>query len=259
MSVDFGQTAADYGRHRAGFPEAFFERLAAFGVGRAGQPVLDLGTGTGTIARGLARRGCAVTGLDKSEALLGEARRLDAQSGVHVDYRVARAEQTGLPARGFEVVIAGQCWHWFERAQAALEARRLLEPHGRLVIAHFDWLALPENVVELTEALVAQHNPRNQELNPTLQHGKHGLYPAWLADVAHAGFGGTETFSFDVSVPYSHEGWRGRLRASAGVGASLPPEEVRRFDADLAELLRTRFPREPLEVPHRVWALVARR
>jgi hypothetical protein len=27
MQVDFGLTAADYGRHRAGFPESFYERL----------------------------------------------------------------------------------------------------------------------------------------------------------------------------------------------------------------------------------------
>ncbi len=37
MHVDFGRTAADYARHRAGFPEQLFERLAARGIGRAGQ------------------------------------------------------------------------------------------------------------------------------------------------------------------------------------------------------------------------------
>ena len=42
---------------------------------------------------------------------------------------------------------------------AALEARRLLAPSGRLVIAHFDWLPLPGNVVEATEALIKAHNP----------------------------------------------------------------------------------------------------
>src|SRR5918996_1531463 len=31
---------------------------------------------------------------------------------------------------------------------------------------------------------------------------------------------------FDLEVPYSHEAWRGRIRASAGVGASLSPEGV---------------------------------
>ncbi len=39
--------------------------------------MLDLGTGTGTIARGLAKRGCVVTGLDPSDAMLEQAKALD--------------------------------------------------------------------------------------------------------------------------------------------------------------------------------------
>ena len=39
-------------------------RLAAFGVGRAGQDVVDVGTGTGTLVRGFARRGCRVVDID---------------------------------------------------------------------------------------------------------------------------------------------------------------------------------------------------
>ena len=57
MKVEFGRTARDYGRYRAGFPDLLFEELAARGVGLAGQRVLDLGTGTGSLARGFARRG----------------------------------------------------------------------------------------------------------------------------------------------------------------------------------------------------------
>jgi len=62
----------------------------------------------------------------------------------------------------------------------------------------------------------------------------------------------------DVDVPFTHDAWRGRMRSSNGVGASLSAAEVAAFDAELARLLRERFPEEPLVVPHRVWALVAR-
>ena len=251
MGIDFGRTATDYGRHRAGFPEAFFDRLFARGDVAAGRRVLDLGTGTGTVARGLAQRGCDVTGLDPSEPLLEEARRLDRAAGVSVRYVVARAEDTGLPDAGFDAVAAGQCWHWFDRPRAAAEARRLLVPGGRLVIAHFDWLPLPGNVAAATEALILAHNPAWRGAGGT------GLYPAWLTDAAVAGFRDIETFSFDLAAPYTHEAWRGRVRASAGVAASLPPDAVARFDAELAALLAADFPADPLAVPHRVWAVVA--
>ncbi len=252
MTIDFGRTAKDYGRHRAGFPEAFFERLAAFAVGRPGQRVLDLGTGTGTVARGLARRGCRVTALDPAPALIAEAKRLDRAAAVEVEYLLGRAEETGLPSASFEAVTAGQCWHWFERRRTAQETRRLLVPGGTLVIAQLDWLPLPGNAVEATERLILAHNPAWDRAAGT------GLYPAWLGDAWRAGFVGLETFSFDIAIPYSHAAWRGRIRASGGVAASLPPDAVARFDAAHASMLAIDFPAEPLEVPHRVWALVAR-
>jgi SAM-dependent methyltransferase len=251
MAVDFGKTASDYGRHRAGFPARLFDELAARGVGRPGQTILDLGTGTGSLARGFARLGAAVIGLDPSAAMLAEARRLAAAEGVAVDFREGRAETTGLPDARFEVVAAGQCWHWFDRPAAAVEARRLLRPGGRLAICHFDWIPLAGNPVAATEALIEAHNPA------WAGGGGTGLHPAWLADAAEAGFAGLETFSFDLAVPYSHAAWCGRIRASAGVGASLPPDAVERFDRDLAALLAERFPEDPLQAPHRAWALLA--
>lgn len=246
--MDFGRTASDYGRHRAGFPDSFFERVSDHGIGLPGQRVLDLGTGT--LARGFVRRGCEATGLDPSEELMREAARLDGEAGISVRYVVGKAEKTDFPDDSFDVVTAGQCWHWFDRALAAEEARRVLEPGGRFIIAHFDWLPLSGNVVEATERLIERHNPGWG------MGGGTGMYPAWLTDVAVAGFEGIETFSFDLDVPYSREAWRGRIRASAGVAASLPEDEVRRFDSRLASLLAASFPEDPFGVPHRVWAVV---
>ncbi len=251
MDVNFGKTSSDYGRHRAGFPDELFERLAHFGIGRQGQRLLDLGTGTGTLARGFARRDCRVMALDPAGAQLREARRLDAASKSKIRYLVARAEAVPLPDAGFDVVTAGQCWHWFDGRAVAAEARRLLAPNGTLVIAHFDWLPLPGNVVEATERLIESHNPA--------WHfgGGLGMYPRWTRELAAAGFVGIETFSFDLHVRYSHESWRGRIRASAGVGASLAPNHVAEFDQELTRLLETRREPDPLQIPHRVFAVLA--
>ena|ERR1700732_566243 len=250
---DFGKTAADYGRHRAGFPARFFDLQFRDGTVRAGDHLLDLGAGTGALARGFALRGCEVAALDISQALLDEAQRINREAGISMRCIVARAEETGLPSSAFDVVTAGQCWHWFDRPRAASEARRLLKPGGRLIIAHFDWVPLPGNVVEATEHLIAEHNPRW-----TLG-GQPGPHSHWFADAAIAGFTDIESFAFDHSVEYSHEAWRGRIRASAGVGASLEPADVERFDAAHAQLLEERFPGNPLAVPHRVWAVTARK
>jgi SAM-dependent methyltransferase len=247
QGVDFGKTASDYRAFRAGFPPEFFETLLRRGDIVAGQRALDLGTGTGTVARGLARLGLSVMGIDPSPALLAEAAALDREAGVHVDYQLGRAENLPQADASLDLVTAGQCWHWFDRPRTAAQAARVLRPGGRIVIAHFDWLPLPTNVVEATEALILAFNPAW-----TLAGGS-GIYPAWLGDLAAASFTRLETFSFDTTVTYTREAWRGRIRASAGVKASLDPEAIARFDAALAELLRARFAADPLAVPHRVW------
>jgi SAM-dependent methyltransferase len=251
LKVDFGLTARDYAVHRAGFPDSLFQRLAERGIGLPDQVVVDLGTGTGTLARGFALRGCKVTGIDVAEPLLQEARRLSQRTGIEIDFRYGRAEATGLKVRFADLVTAGQCWHWFDSLQAAQEVARILRPNGFLVIAHFDWLPLKGNVVEATEQLILQHNPAWAYAGTT------GIHAQWLRDLGESGFRNLETFSYDVEVPYTPEDWRGRIRASSGVGASLPTVQVAEFDRDLAVILRERFPGEVLKVPHRIFAVIA--
>ncbi len=209
MKPDFGATAADYARHRAGFPDALFERLAA-------------------------------------------ARELDGRAGMRVEYRVARAEQTGLADASLDGVTAGQCWHWFDRPRAAAEVARILRLTGWLVIAHFDWISLSEHVVRATEELIERYNP-DWKLG-----GGFGVHPWWLRDLGVAGSRRLESFSYDLDVPYTRESWRGRIRASAGVGGSMTPPQVEEVDRALEALLASRFPAPVLEVPHRVFAIVAR-
>lgn len=167
---------------------------------------------------------------------------------MSVRYVQARAEQTGLPDASFDVVTAGQCWHWFDRSKTPLEARRILVPKGRLLSAHFDWLPLSGNVVEATERLIKVHNP------PWDADGGTGIHWWEFGEFARGGLVDIESFSFDIFVPYSHEGWLGRS-ASAGVAASLPPDAVERFNDAHREMLARDFPDDPLQIPHRVFAV----
>lgn len=247
--TNFGKAAQAYGAHRAGFPPSIYQRLAAFDAGASGHAVVDLGTGTGTLARGFAERGCHVVGIDPDERMLEQARALAAEAGLQVEFAQAKAEATGLAPGEFDLVIAGQCWHWFDREAAAEEALRLLKPTGKLVICHFDWLPLPGNMVEATEKLIEAANP-NWDMG-----GQTGLYPQWLPGLS-GGFANIETFSYDVDVAYRHAAWCARIQASAGI-AALSKEDADAFDETLRQTLQTKFPADPLAVPHRVSAIVA--
>jgi SAM-dependent methyltransferase len=256
---DFARTASDYARHRVGFPPALLDRLATRGIARPGARVVDLGTGTGSLARLFAQHKCDVTGVDIAAALLEQARRLDREAGVKIDYVEARAEATGLPGGAFDVVSAGQCWHWFDRPAAAREVARLLTDGGSVVIAHFDWLAIPGNVVDATQEIILRYTPPGAAAHGPWRFARGtGVYPQWLVDLQSVGFVKIETFSFDVHVPYTHESWVGRIRASAPVAGTLDDERVHACSRDLTTLLAQRFTETPLSIPHRVWAVTAR-
>ncbi len=244
FSADFGKTAGDYARHRAGYPDWLFERLMRAGLARPGMRALDLATGTGYLGRGLAQRGLRVTGLDISAEMIAAARDLDAVAGVTLDYVQGKAEKTGLPDAGCDLVTAACCWHWFDKPKVAAEVLRVLKPGGALVVCSQDWLPLPGNVVQKSEAILQAHNPAWPF------GGLDGMKPGIVRDLRAAGFAAIESFTVDFDIPYTRDGWRGRLRASAAIAGSLPPEQVTAVDRELAEMLARDFPAEPMPVAH---------
>jgi hypothetical protein len=65
------------------------------------------------------------------------------------------------------------------------------------------------------------------------------------------------SFWYDEPVIYTHEQWRGRIRACNGVIAIRDEGRIAAFDQALARLLEDRFG-DPLEVVHRVFVMSAR-
>jgi SAM-dependent methyltransferase len=229
-TIDWSRTSLDYAEHRPGPPARLFDLLGALGVGLPQQRVLDLGTGTGLVARELARRGAVVSGIDSAAGQIDSARRSAAAEGLAIDFVVAAAEAVPFAAASFDVVIASQCWMYFDVEQTLAEMRRVLRPEGQLVITHFNWLPRVDPIARASEALVLGLNSAWQGADWS---GRIASEPAWTAGRATV----EAMFWFDADVPFTRASWRGRMRACRGVAATLAPAEVAAFDAALAAWL----------------------
>ncbi len=116
--------------------EAVVERAAL----KPGERVLDLGTGTGSVAvhaAAMVGRDGSVIGNDISSDMLLLAKQRVTDLGLeNVEFREGRAEAIPAEDSTFDVVLASlSLMYVIDRAAAAREIARVLRPAGRLVAA----------------------------------------------------------------------------------------------------------------------------
>lgn len=94
-----------------------------------GTAVLDVGTGTGVAAAAALQRGASVVGIDFSETMIAEARRILPSA----EFRVANAESLPFEDGAFDAVVSNGVLHHLGEPDRALdEAHRVLDGGGRI-------------------------------------------------------------------------------------------------------------------------------
>jgi ubiquinone/menaquinone biosynthesis C-methylase UbiE len=118
-------------------------RVFELGELRAGQTLLDVGCGTGTLAiEAAARVGEAgrVAGIDPAPRQIARARAKARRAGLGIDFRVAAIEGLPFPEGAFDVVTSTLRMHHLPddlKRQGLTEIARVVKPGGRLVVCDF--------------------------------------------------------------------------------------------------------------------------
>jgi SAM-dependent methyltransferase len=123
-AASFGEAASQYERYRQGPPAAAVDWILPGHVGT----VVDLGAGTGALARLLVGRADEVVAVEPDDRM----RAVLADSVPGVRALAGRGESLPLPDASADAVIASSSWHWMDPVPTLHEVARVLVPDGTL-------------------------------------------------------------------------------------------------------------------------------
>ncbi len=223
IAESFGSEAERYDRTRPTYPKAMVDAVLSASEGR---DVLDVGIGTGISARPFHQAGCHVLGVEPDERMADYARR----SGVEVE--IAKFEDWDPAGRTFDLVIAGQTWHWVDPVLGASKAAAVLRPGGRIAL-FWNVMSFPADFGDRFSAVYQRVLPEF----PFFQNGTPGGIGSYspLLDKAIDGirqsrkFSEPEQWQFDWERAYTRDEWLEQVPTFGG-HSRIPPEK-------LAELL----------------------
>lgn len=129
----FSNRVDDYVRYRPNYPTEILRLLEDEAALTADSIVADVGSGTGISAKLFLDHGNAAYGVEPNREMRQAAER------VLADYPrfqsiAATAENTTLANRSVDFVIAGQAFHWFDRARCRIEFARILRTGGYVAL-----------------------------------------------------------------------------------------------------------------------------
>ncbi|MFV2121344.1 class I SAM-dependent methyltransferase [Streptomyces sp. Act-28] len=224
VAESFGADPERYDRARPRYPDAMVEAIVA---AAPGPDVLDVGIGTGIVARQFRAAGCTVLGVDADARMADWARR----RGHEVE--VATFETWEPGGRSFDAVVSGQTWHWVDPVAGAAKAAETLRPEGRMAVFWNDGRP-PRDLVgafaELYERF-APDSPAARFWRTTGEEGYAALCTRAAAGMRTTGaFEEPETWRFTWERPCTRDEWLDQLPTTGG-HADLPPAVLARLMA----------------------------
>ena len=229
-SFDWGNTSKDYAKYRDIYPEEFYKCILDLGLCKDGQKVLDIGTGTGVLPRNMYKYGANWIGTDISENQIEQAKKLASENCMDIEFYACPAEEVDYPDNTFDVITICQCIWYLNAEEISGKYAKMLKPDGKILILYMGWLPYEDPIAGKSEEIILKHNPNWTSYGDT-------VHPVFVPDGLLSNFDIIKRDEFRINVPFTREGWHGRMRACRGVGAAMNEAQLAAWDEDHKKML----------------------
>ncbi len=221
----FSNRVENYLKYRPSYPPEIIPLLESECGLSAESVIADLGSGTGFLTELFLKHGNPVFGVEPNqemrvagENVLARYPRFSSVNGA--------AEATGLPDRSIDLVVAGQAFHWFNRAAARPEFARILKPGGWVVLAWNGYRVETSPMMAAYQDLVVRYGTDYSEVQrEVVGCDVESFYAP----------GSCKCARFQFQQHFDYEGLKGRL-----LSASYAPEpDHPNYDRMLSDLRKT--------------------
>jgi ubiquinone/menaquinone biosynthesis C-methylase UbiE len=238
LEWDYTTLAETYSQ-RPNYADAAIDEIVQAAGLLPGDPVADLGAGTGHMTLKLAARQLDVTSVEPNANMrrIGLSR----TSGLsNVRWQEAVMEETGLPSQKFKLVSYGSSFGVAEYGPTLREADRLLAPGGSLV-ALFNHRDLEDPLQHGVEEIIRRYVPDYQYGNRRVDQG------ALIEST------GQFVLKRRIETPFVHEQDAEEWIAAWSSHATVARQAGDRFNdilVEIADFVRARCPNKIVRVPY---------
>jgi ubiquinone/menaquinone biosynthesis C-methylase UbiE len=223
----FTGRAENYDRYRLRYPANEILKLLDTWCGlQSNWSIADIGAGTGMLSEVFLTNGNPVTAIEPNQEMRAACEPL-LKTWSQLQLLDGTAEATGLPDASVDMVAAGRAFHWFDVPRALAEFRRILKPHGWMVL-----VSLGRAKDESPQATDFEHLLMNHGIDFNYVRAGNrvheGLQEIFVADMHQVQIPGEQKLS-----------WEAFLGQTMSLSVVPPPDHPR--SAEFNRLLRDYF------------------
>ena len=218
----FSNRVENYLKYRPTYPTAIIPLLESECGLTPESVIADLGSGTGFLTELFLKVGNPVFGVEPNPEMRVAGEKVLAKYPRFSSVNAA-AEATGLTDHSIDLVVAGQAFHWFDRAAARPEFVRILKPGGWVVLAWNGYRVESSPMMAAYQDLVVRYGTDYSEVQrEVVGCDVESFYAP----------GSCKCARFEFQQTFDYEGLKGRL-----LSASYAPEaDHPNYDAMLSEV-----------------------